>query len=254
MKREIRTSFLKGMINRIYVNQRNSTNPVSIKSFDMKNILIIAPHADDEVIGCGGLIQHCTKINARVTVLIVTKEGKRSISGSSLKPEKRIAESFNAKETLKYSELTYLSYSELELEQNEGITSDLREKIEHFIQSKEIDSIFIPNDKERHPDHRITSRTCQHILTSKIYKSVKYIFKYEVWGPVMMNSYLILDKNMLETKIAAMNEYKTQLETVDYVEIILSINRKRGNDILQTTNSEATIFAEGYELIYKDEN
>ena len=39
----------------------------------MKNkILILAPHADDEILGCGGFISKYSKQNCHITVLILT--------------------------------------------------------------------------------------------------------------------------------------------------------------------------------------
>ena len=41
-----------------------------------KNVLIISPHADDEVLGCGGFISKYSKKNCLISVLILTNANK----------------------------------------------------------------------------------------------------------------------------------------------------------------------------------
>ena len=41
-----------------------------------KNILIIAPHADDEILGCGGVISKYSKKKVNIYVAIMTNASK----------------------------------------------------------------------------------------------------------------------------------------------------------------------------------
>ena len=41
-----------------------------------KNVLIISPHADDEILGCGGFISKYSKKNYFINVLILTNANK----------------------------------------------------------------------------------------------------------------------------------------------------------------------------------
>ena len=42
----------------------------------MKKILILSPHADDEILGCGGFISKYSKLNYKINVLILTNANK----------------------------------------------------------------------------------------------------------------------------------------------------------------------------------
>ena len=42
----------------------------------MKNVLILSPHADDEILGCGGFISKYSKKNFFINVLILTNANK----------------------------------------------------------------------------------------------------------------------------------------------------------------------------------
>lgn len=55
------------------------------------SLLVVAPHPDDETIGCGGLIALATAAGIRTTVVIVT-DGGASHPGSVAWPPNRIAE------------------------------------------------------------------------------------------------------------------------------------------------------------------
>ena len=41
-----------------------------------KKILILSPHADDEILGCGGFISKYSKKNYHINVLILTNANK----------------------------------------------------------------------------------------------------------------------------------------------------------------------------------
>ena len=42
----------------------------------MSNILVIAPHADDEILGCGGTISKFSKLGYNINVLVITNANK----------------------------------------------------------------------------------------------------------------------------------------------------------------------------------
>ena len=46
-----------------------------------KTIMVIAPHADDEVLGCGGYLLHQVKEGARVVVVLGTIGGSNARQG-----------------------------------------------------------------------------------------------------------------------------------------------------------------------------
>lgn len=71
-------------------------------------VLIIAPHPDDEAIGCAGVIRHCTQNNISVKVVVLT-DGYLSAS-----PAERHDESVNAMKTLGLSQddIIFLGYAD----------------------------------------------------------------------------------------------------------------------------------------------
>ena len=45
---------------------------LNFKKFQSKRILIIAPHPDDEILGCGGLMQQLIMLNCQLVIVAVS--------------------------------------------------------------------------------------------------------------------------------------------------------------------------------------
>ena len=56
----------------------------------MKKILILSPHADDEILGCGGFISKYSRKNYQISVLILTNANKGAPEIFSAKEIKKI--------------------------------------------------------------------------------------------------------------------------------------------------------------------
>ena len=80
----------------------------------MNNILIIAPHPDDEVLGCGGVIKKYSEAGDNVYVLVLTRGTPKMYS------EERIAnvrnEARNAHKILGVKETVFLDFPAPELD------------------------------------------------------------------------------------------------------------------------------------------
>ncbi len=200
------------------------------------NILVISPHSDDEVIGCGGIISHFAKSNCEVTVLIVTEEGSRSISKSSKSnPGLRVDECKKVKEKLAYHSLYNLGFKELELQRDPNSQKELRKTILNLLENINPQALFIPNGMDVHPDHRTINTIVNDILKEKLepgyINNLEHIFTYEVWSPVKMNYFFCLNDNNIKLKKECLSQYQTQLETVDYLSIIDFINKLRAEQL-----------------------
>ena len=74
---------MQKMINSL--SYENNIRPIDIKIPENKKILVIAPHPDDETLGCGGLLIQAADNNCNIHILSLT-------SGSPTEQEKREAE------------------------------------------------------------------------------------------------------------------------------------------------------------------
>ncbi|MGF7028606.1 PIG-L deacetylase family protein [Sphingobacterium sp. HSC-15S19] len=233
--RILRTNFLLKQLEKKFsgANMNGGGSQLIIKDFS--RILIVSPHPDDEVIGCGGIIQKIkSNSTCEVKVCFVTIEDLRSIS----KPEynergenKRFEESKEAQKILGYEDAEYFLIPERTLDIpgifKEMFLSSLKKLLFEYRPT----IIFLPNHYDMNPDHRSICREGIWLINELISQNnikVEALFLYEIWGPVNATHNIVLSNEMVRLKTNAMNCYKTQLKTADYFSIIEKIQELRG--------------------------
>lgn len=111
------------------------------------NVLVIAPHADDEVLGCGGVIQQHVSEGSEVNVVVVCDR-------AGLADEQR-EQCLRAKKLLKYNKVHFLGM------QDEWLFANLKDVIcglERLYIEHKPDIIYTCNDHDVNTDHQEVSR------------------------------------------------------------------------------------------------
>ena len=258
--KEVRTNLLIERLSKAFPNN-NERDLTDIKDLSPEKILVIAPHADDEVIGCGAAIDYFAQRGVDVCVLVVTKESERSIAKAyNYTPEQRIIESYLAKSVMGYNDLIYFDFPELKLRKDQALQNKFCHGLSAFIHIYSPDCIFIPNAKEMHPDHQVIGRLSHQTISEGVreqkFRNLETMLVYEIWGPVVMNSYLEISEEAYEKKIKSIQCYRSQTSSVDYEEIIQFLGDTRGQVLTETRqgwNSYDNVMAEGYKLYKKEE-
>ena len=146
-----------------------------------KKILIISPHPDDEIIGCGGLIAHAKIINSNTSVLYITVGSSRQLVTGKTDFETRNSEIKNVSE---YGNFNYkiLFKNKYFVELDTLPQKKLIDLIEDYIEEKKPDIVFIPLGDSYNQDHRATfnaSITALRPAPVSVRHMVKNIFVYE---------------------------------------------------------------------------
>ena len=130
--------------------------PYEASTFEARRVLVLAPHADDEVIGCGGALADLIARGAAVRVLILTDgAGDESDPGVRRKVETaRAAESRAALELLGGGEVVTGGLPDRGLETR---LREVKRTIEESLVGFAPDLVFVPSPAEIHPDHRALS-------------------------------------------------------------------------------------------------
>ena len=131
-----------------------------------KRILILAPHADDETIGCGSelFLVLCTEVNER--------------SGFNLNYVKRRRKQIkNVVRRFKFKEFFQLKYPPSELDQigYSNIISDLSKIVAKVSPSE----VYLPFRRDVHSDHKVIFDTGLAVTKSFRYPSIQKILCYE---------------------------------------------------------------------------
>lgn len=184
----------------------------------MYKILVIAPHPDDEVLGCGGTILKAKTHGLEVTVVYLTSGDKDN--------KIREKEAETVCEFLNINNHHFLRLGK-KLELN---LSNIQKLVDTLLLTSP-DFIFIPHAQEGDVDHE-----CAHNLSiqacwrynEKSKNKVKYILSYEVHRP--MNSYQISEdiSNYMDSKIKALRMYGSQISKTRFDLAIAGLNQYRG--------------------------
>lgn len=208
-----------------------------IKDLDFKNVLVLAPHPDDDVLGLGGTLFKLAKNGARINVAyfcdgaggvpIENKDRDLRDLGLDLKKdksliEKRKIEAQKSAKILGISHQVFFGYPDGELASGSSAVRALVDLIER----SEPAIIFTPSFLDNHPDHRVTNEILMNALSSYKYQENLEIWAYEVWTPTMPNR-LVSISDVLEQKKEAVRAHESQLQARDYLGAIVGLNQYR---------------------------
>ncbi|MDX1998289.1 MAG: PIG-L family deacetylase [Thermoanaerobaculia bacterium] len=187
-------------------------------------LLVVAPHMDDEVIGCGGLIQHCRAGGGHVSVVFLTDgaSGKHSREELGMTCLERREESASAARILGIQERTYLNFPERKLE--EAIASP--GALARVIREERPDVITYPAAGEFHPDHR--SAHDWVLAAHAASGSTARLLGWEIWGNCQPTHGLATSAAFWQKKLAAIKVYRTQTRLMDYARIMTFLAESRG--------------------------
>ena len=192
------------------------------------DVLVIAPHPDDETLGLAGTIKLHTNQNDKVTVLFLTN-GKNQIRHDEAEKVCRILGATPI----------FWDYADGELKCNNQTIKQLNDEI---TKSKPA-IIDIPFPTDPHPDHIASGE-----ILYKTLKEINFngpIFCYEVWQPVYANRLVKIDR-VLDTKKEAIAIYTSQMKDRQYSDAIIGLNRYRAGMF------EAGKFAEAFFVCNKE--
>jgi O-antigen biosynthesis protein len=177
-----------------------------------RSVLVLAPHPDDEVFGCGGAIAAHVRSHVPVSVIVLT-DG----SGQG-EPGQREQESRAAAQVLGYGTLEFWSYPDRGLRCDDEIVS----RVGQAIRERGADLVYAPSPWEIHPDHRQAAA----IAAEAVRRTGVRLAYYEVGAPLRPN--LLLDiTGDLDTKARAMQCFASQREQQDYPRHIGALNEYR---------------------------
>jgi len=182
----------------------------------LKRILVIAPHPDDESLGCAGVLIK----KAKQCEVVVLTDGSKGGNKGEKKDEiitRRKKEFKRAMAFVGLKKYTFLDISDGKLEENFPKFSQF--DLEKF------DTIFCPAPGENHSDH-----ACVFNFILKL-KPKARIFAYEVWSTLEKPSHYIDISDLINKKKKLINLYKSQLSQVDYLSRIISLNHYRGMQV-----------------------
>lgn len=217
-----------------------------------ENVLVLAPHMDDETIGCGGTLALHARLGARITVVFLTDGRNGSSALSTLYGEQRerkqqelvalrTEEARAALQRLGVDRMICLGAEDGALEKCGWVA----EKLRAVLLEQQPDLVYVPFYLEEHPDHRAASRV---LLDAASGTSLRFqCMGYEVWTPLFPNCLVRIDATV-EAKQQALREYASQLEQCDYLHASIGLNAHRSAGLIHPPGSSGG-YAEAFYAI-----
>lgn len=184
-----------------------------------KKVLVVAPHPDDESIGCGGLL---SMYGAQIDVMLLT-DGRKGHDDGVIDDEK--CASIREQEIRQAMNLAGI-HKLITLRIPDGRLNENLDQLRNMNISQ-YDYIFIPNRYESHKDHRATNRVFLSLFYKQCNKGQK-LFEYEVWSPLCRANHVLRIDNYIEQKDELVRQYKSQLDLFDYISLYKGLNEYRG--------------------------
>ena len=146
--------------------------------------LVIAPHADDEVLGVGGtLFKRNIKKNNSIYWLLITMPTVPNYTKNFIK--KRESQIEKIIKIFKIKKFFNLNFKPSELDKVPKKL--LVEKITDVIKYIRPDEIFVPHVSDVHSDHKVVSEVISTCTKSFRFKFIKTILAYEVLSETNFN-------------------------------------------------------------------
>jgi LmbE family N-acetylglucosaminyl deacetylase/glycosyltransferase involved in cell wall biosynthesis len=199
-----------------------------------ERLLVLAPHPDDEVIGCGGLVAQHLREQRAVRVVIAT-DGAQAGDAAVREEESRRALSLLGGNPA----VDFLHHPDRELSD----VPELRDILFDF----RPDLILAPSPIEIHPDHLALSRAlCELVQRDETLfadLAVTKVAFYEVGQPLRPNAIVDIT-GVADAKYEALAAHQSQLEQRDYLAYTRGLNAYRA-----MTLAPETRYAEAYYVV-----
>ncbi len=209
---------------------------------DVQSMLVLAPHPDDEVFGCGGLLALAADAGIQAHVVILSDGG---LGGGA---STREAESLAAARVLGGASAGARTHFWRLPDRGLVPGAALQQRIHAALELTGAQWLLAPSPFEVHPDHRAVCLAAVEVARQRQqHGAALQLLLCEVGQPLMPNRLLDITA-VAERKRLAMQCFGSQLAGQDYAQQISGLNRYRAY-----TLGPRVAQAEAYWLVSPDE-
>jgi LmbE family N-acetylglucosaminyl deacetylase len=192
-----------------------------------QRVLILAPHPDDESIGCGGTI--CLHAERRDWVhAVFLTAGERGIEGADPETTRAVreAEAAEALAVLGVAQSDCLRLPDLGVADN--LASGAR-RLAEILAAHPPDLVYLPHPGEAHPDHEAALPLVRSAVGQAFRGGRRPELRaYEVWTPMPRYDWPEDISRHMGKKLRAVRCYRSQLRAFRYDRAVRGLNQYRG--------------------------
>ncbi len=200
-----------------------------------KNILVLSPHPDDDIIACGGTIHKYHLKEAHITAVYMTdgRKGNNRFAENDLVSIRK-EEAQRAARIIGINRLIFLENKDGNLSASAKTSQELYE----ILNDIKPEAVFLPFFLDNHHDHIATGQI--FFSATKTYTDSLMCYCYGIWTPLATSNVISDITEFLDTKLLALSAHKSQLEFVDLLGAVKGISRYYS--VLSGLNGYAELF------------
>ena len=205
-----------------------------------ESVLLIGPHPDDIVLGCGGTVLKYRAAGVPVDFLCLT-DGRACVAGPAERARivaVREAEEREAARLCGARSVDCFLIPEDQFADSHALPGFV-DRLEGLLASAQVDSVFVPYWLELHPLHRYAA----HLLARTLERCNRplTIYSYEVVS--ILPPALVVDiSEVFETKLEAVRVYRSQLAFRDYTRDVSLLNGQRARLVSSAARAAEVFF------------
>jgi O-antigen biosynthesis protein len=207
----------------------------AVQTLPGRRLLVLAPHPDDEVLGCGGLMAAMLSQGVPVQVVIASDGGQGG--DAAVREQESIAAARALGSATSVPDMHFWRLPDRGLAQ----ATELVPRLQHAVGTAQPDLVLLPSPFEIHPDHRALCVAGLHALRQA--GATADVLFYEVGQPLMPDV-LVDITPQIERKRSALRCFPSQMAVQAYDEQLLALNRYRAY-----TLGPAVSHAEAYQRV-----
>jgi LmbE family N-acetylglucosaminyl deacetylase len=195
-------------------------------------VMVIAPHPDDEVIGCGGTIRRHVLAGDPVSILYLTR-GEHSCGYPWLDPEEkkleRMAEARKSCGILGVQDFVFLDGSDGKCNlPQESIL--LTQALRAALNERRPKVIYVPHADDNHIDHIAAFRIVTRLACQSDWQPL--VYQYELWSPLTADFAVDITSHM-RAKLKAIKCHRLALDAFNYLPTAVGLAAYRSGTMLE---------------------
>ncbi|MCD6327025.1 PIG-L family deacetylase [bacterium] len=214
--------------------------PTVIERPEANRVLVLAPHPDDDVIGCGGVLVKHVQAQDEVIVAYLTdgSRGMQDLRRSMNLGARRKAEAERAAAVLGIRNLRFFGFLDTKLSL---FVDDCSQMVAEILVDYNPDLIYLPFPLDYNPDHKAAAEVAVEAFAMVDY--LCNVFAYEIAPPILPNRIIDIT-DQVDLKRQALLCHKSQMEQNDYVNVVIEgLDRYRTHGLLRGKGYAESYFA-----------
>ena len=207
-------------------------------------VMVLAPHPDDEVIGCGGAIARHSAAGDDVTVIVAIAR-ERSFYDNAVNDQELAAELDKACRILGVCQHVHLN----EPSRDFRVDRRLVTMIARHLRRIKPQVVYLPHAGEGDREHQMVGDLGMQAVwmaqepffpEAGLPQSPppNLVLGYEVWTPMSQFQHVVDISDVIETKVTAMRAYASQTRIRDYASAIRGLAAYRGGTTIGSGYTE----------------